>query len=70
VTSSASGANNAADLPEVQGYLDEVTNQIPPPIKAKYTGVLAAADIEIFVWTTARSTNDRSRRLGCHDGDS
>jgi len=23
---------------------------------AKYTGVLAAADIEIFVWTTARST--------------
>jgi hypothetical protein len=25
----------------------------PPPIMAKYTGVLAAADIEIFVWTTA-----------------
>jgi glyoxylase-like metal-dependent hydrolase (beta-lactamase superfamily II) len=37
----------------VKGYLDEVTNQIPPPIMAKYTGVLAAADIEIFVWTTA-----------------
>ena len=37
----------------VKGYLDAVTNQIPPPIMAKYTGVLAAADIEIFVWTTA-----------------
>ena len=30
----------------VKGYLDEVTNQIPPTIMAKYTGVLAAADIE------------------------
>jgi len=37
----------------VKGYLDAVTERIPSPIIAKYTGVLAAADIEIFVSTTA-----------------
>jgi arginine deiminase len=33
-------------------HLDTVTNRAAAPIIAKYTGVLAAADIEIFTTTT------------------
>jgi glyoxylase-like metal-dependent hydrolase (beta-lactamase superfamily II) len=36
----------------VQGYLDAVTDAAAKPVIAKYTGVLAAADIEIFTRTT------------------
>jgi glyoxylase-like metal-dependent hydrolase (beta-lactamase superfamily II) len=36
----------------VKGYLDAVTERAATPIIAKYTGVLAAADIEIFTATT------------------
>jgi len=36
----------------VKGYLDEVTERAAAPIIAKYTGVLAAADIEVFTRTT------------------
>jgi hypothetical protein len=36
----------------VKSYLDTVTERAAAPIPAKYTGVLAAADIEIFTTTT------------------
>ena len=36
----------------VKAHLDAVTERAAAPIVAKYTGVLAAADIEIFTWTT------------------
>ncbi len=36
----------------VKGHLDAVTNRAAAPVIAKYTGVLAAADVEIFTWTT------------------
>src|SRR3954453_19353827 len=36
----------------VKGYLDEVTAQAADPVIAKYTGVLAAADVEAFTYTT------------------
>jgi len=36
----------------VKGYLDDVTARAAAPIVAKYTGVLAAADIEAFTHTT------------------
>jgi Metallo-beta-lactamase superfamily len=36
----------------VKAHLDTVTDQAAAPIIAKYTGVLAAADIEIFTRTT------------------
>jgi hypothetical protein len=36
----------------VKGHLDAVTERAAAPIIAKYTGVLAAADIEIFTTTT------------------
>jgi glyoxylase-like metal-dependent hydrolase (beta-lactamase superfamily II) len=36
----------------VTGYLDAVTERATAPVVAKYTGVLAAADIEIFTRTT------------------
>ena len=36
----------------VKGYLNAVTERAAAPIIAKYTGVLAAADIEIFTATT------------------
>jgi glyoxylase-like metal-dependent hydrolase (beta-lactamase superfamily II) len=36
----------------VKAHLDAVTNRAAVPVIAKYTGVLAAADIEIFTWTT------------------
>jgi glyoxylase-like metal-dependent hydrolase (beta-lactamase superfamily II) len=36
----------------VKGYLDEVTERTAAPVIAKYTGVLAAADIEVFTRTT------------------
>jgi glyoxylase-like metal-dependent hydrolase (beta-lactamase superfamily II) len=36
----------------VAGYLDTVTERATAPVVAKYTGVLAAADIEIFTRTT------------------
>ncbi len=36
----------------VNGYLDEVTARAAEPVIAKYTGVLAAADVEAFTYTT------------------
>jgi glyoxylase-like metal-dependent hydrolase (beta-lactamase superfamily II) len=36
----------------VKAYLDEVTERAAAPVIAKYTGVLAAADIEVFTRTT------------------
>jgi glyoxylase-like metal-dependent hydrolase (beta-lactamase superfamily II) len=36
----------------VKGHLDAVTDRAAAPVIAKYTGVLAAADIEAFTWTT------------------
>ncbi len=36
----------------VKAHLDTVTERAAAPIVAKYTGVLAAADIEVFTWTT------------------
>jgi hypothetical protein len=36
----------------VKAHVDAVTERAAAPITAKYTGVLAAADIEIFTWTT------------------
>ena len=37
----------------VQGYLDEVTTRTAQPVVAKYTGVLAGADLETMSFTTA-----------------
>ena len=36
----------------VKAHLDTVTERAAAPIIAKYTGVLAAADIEVFTRTT------------------
>jgi glyoxylase-like metal-dependent hydrolase (beta-lactamase superfamily II) len=36
----------------VKGYLDEVTATAAGPVVAKYTGVLGAADVEAFTYTT------------------
>ena len=36
----------------VKGHLDAVTERAAAPVIAKYTGVLAAADIEAFTLTT------------------
>ncbi len=36
----------------VKAHLDTVTERAAAPIVAKYTGVLAAADIEVFTYTT------------------
>ena len=36
----------------VNGYLDEVTARAAEPVIAKYTGVLGAADVEAFTYTT------------------
>jgi glyoxylase-like metal-dependent hydrolase (beta-lactamase superfamily II) len=36
----------------VKGYLDEVTAQAAEPVIVKYTGVLAAADVEAFTYST------------------
>jgi glyoxylase-like metal-dependent hydrolase (beta-lactamase superfamily II) len=37
----------------VKAHLDAVTDRIAAPVIAKYTGVLAAADIEVFTRTTS-----------------
>ena len=42
----------------VKGYLDAVTECAAAPIIAKYTGVLAAADIEVFTTTTTFAINE------------
>ena len=39
----------------VQAYLDEVTSRTAQPVVAKYTGVLAGADLETMAFTTAFS---------------
>ena len=36
----------------VRGYLDELTDRAAKPVIAKYTGVLGAADVEVFTTTT------------------
>ncbi len=36
----------------VKAHLDAVTERAAAPVIAKYTGVLAAADIEVFTTTT------------------
>jgi len=95
VTSPASGAAGAADLPDYapvprsalgpalndqgyhvgrvernlyvfaagKGYFDELTERAAAPVIAKYTGVLAAADIEIFTTTTTTFAIMQSLRL-------
>src|ERR1700736_6841089 len=40
----------------VKAHLDTVTDRAAAPIVAKYTGVLPAADIEIFTTTTTFAT--------------
>ena len=35
----------------MKGYLDELTDRAAKPVIAKYTGVLAAADVEVFTTT-------------------
>jgi hypothetical protein len=37
----------------VKAHLDAVTERTAAPVIAKYTGVLAAADVEVFTWTTS-----------------
>jgi hypothetical protein len=37
----------------VKAHLDAVTERTAAPVIAKYTGVLAAADIEVFTRTTS-----------------
>jgi hypothetical protein len=36
----------------IKGHLDTVTERAAAPVIAKYTGVLATADIEVFTRTT------------------
>ena len=36
----------------VKAHLDTVTDRAAAPVIAKYTGVLAAADVEVFTTTT------------------
>ncbi len=47
----------------VKAHLDTVTDRAAAPIIAKYTGVLAAADIEIFTTTTTTFAIMQSLRL-------
>src|SRR6266700_3972929 len=46
-----------------KGYFDELTELAAAPVIAKYTGVLAAADIEIFTTTTTTFAIMQSLRL-------
>jgi glyoxylase-like metal-dependent hydrolase (beta-lactamase superfamily II) len=46
-----------------KGYFDELTDRAAAPVIAKYTGVLAAADIEIFTTTTTTFAIMQSLRL-------
>ena len=46
----------------VKGYLDEVAARAAEAVIARYTGVLAAADVESFIYTTT-FTVLQSRRL-------
>ena len=36
----------------IRGHLNTVTERAAAPVIAKYAGVLAAADIDIYTWTT------------------
>ena len=47
----------------VRGYLDELTDHAAKPVIAKYTGVLAAADVEVFTTTTTTFMILQSKRL-------
>jgi glyoxylase-like metal-dependent hydrolase (beta-lactamase superfamily II) len=47
----------------VKGYLDELTDHAAKPVIAKYTGVLAAADVEVFTTTTTTFMILQSIRL-------
>ena len=47
----------------VRGYLDELTDHAAKPVIAKYTGVLAAADVEVFTTTTTTFMILQSIRL-------
>ena len=47
----------------VKGYLDELTDRAAKPVIAKYTGVLAAADVEVFTTTTTTFMILQSMRL-------
>jgi glyoxylase-like metal-dependent hydrolase (beta-lactamase superfamily II) len=51
----------------VKGYLDEVTARAAEPVIAKYTGVLASADVEEFTYTTT-FTILQSQRLDLGTG--
>ena len=47
------GEDLARENGDLRTKLDEVTERTAAPVIAKYTGVLAAADIEIFTRTTS-----------------
>ena len=47
----------------VKAHLDTVTDRAAAPVIAKYTGVLAAADIEVFTTTTTTFAIMQSFRL-------
>ena len=47
----------------VKGYLDELTDRAAAPVIAMYTGVLAAADVEVFTTTTTTFAILQSIRL-------
>ena len=52
----------------VKGHLDAVTERATAPIVAKYTGVLAAADIEEFTYTTTFQIMQSWRLDSGHSG--
>jgi hypothetical protein len=48
----ACGLPGSSQAESRKAHLDAVTERAAAPIIAKYTGVLAAADIEVFTTTT------------------
>ena len=56
VSQDRTAAKGRAQIPgryrDITSRLDTVTERAAAPVIAKYTGVLAAADIEIFTTTT------------------
>ena len=52
----------------VKAHLDEVTERAAAPVIAKYTGVLAAADIEVFTRTTTFAIMQSLRLDKGHSG--
>src|ERR1700736_4284288 len=52
----------------VKAHLDTVTERAAAPVIAKYTGVLAAADIEVFTATTTFAIMQALARPRCGPG--